>query len=199
MTKLVLIRHGMTGWNKQGRYCGHRDIDLSNQGRVQAKKLGKRLKAVEFDKIYCSDRRRALETGRIIFKGKKITKVKSLREINFGVFEGLKHNEIMKKYDGVYKKWLRNCYRYSIPDAEPMSVFKKRIESAMNKIVRSNPGKNVAVVCHGGVIGAFVSGILKSRNFWRHVPSAASMTVVEYKKRQPKIKKFNDIAHLRQR
>lgn len=199
MTKLVLIRHGITDWNKQGRYCGHRDIDLSSQGRAQVKKLGKRLKAVEFDKIYCSDRRRALETGRIIFKGKKITKVNGLREINFGVFEGLKHDEIMEKYGSAYKKWLKDCYRYNIPNAEPMSVFKKRVESTLNKIVHSNPGKNVAVVCHGGVIGACVSGILKSRNFWRHVPSAASMTVVEYKKGQPRLKKFNDIAHLRPR
>ncbi|MDD5044802.1 MAG: histidine phosphatase family protein [Candidatus Omnitrophica bacterium] len=195
-TELILIRHGITNWNKARRYCGCKDVPLSSEGRAQAVKLHRKLKDVCFDRIYSSDRKRALETCRIIFGRVRIAKVKGLREINFGVFEGLRHTEIMKKYGPVYKKWLSDPYQHHIPRAEKMADFKKRIYVSFAKIARANPDKTVAVVCHGGVIGVFVGGIYRSKDFWRYVPGATSVTVVKYKNRTPRIMKFNDIAHL---
>ena len=197
ITKLILIRHGITEWNKQKRYCGDKNISLSSQGRLQAIKLRNRFKKVNFDKIYCSDKRRALQTRAIVFRRAAFTKVSDLREIHFGVLEGLKYDEIMKKYAQVYKKWLKDPFKIRIPEAESMQAFKKRVLRAMKKITHFNQGKTIAVVCHGGVIGIFISSILKSRNFWSYVPSAASVTIVEYKGNKFKIKKFNDITHLR--
>ncbi|MFA4889716.1 MAG: histidine phosphatase family protein [Candidatus Omnitrophota bacterium] len=210
-TKLILIRHGITEWNKEGRYCGYKDVNLSSQGKAQVIKLRKSLKKINFDRIYCSDRKRALQTRTILFGsgfGKRkpnhglaaksdFIKVKGLREINFGVFEGLKHNEIVEKYPEVYKEWLIDPYKGRIPNAESMQVFKKRVQGAINKILHFNRGKTIAVVCHGGVIGIFVSSILKSRDFWSYVPSAASVTIVEYRNNKLKINKFNDKTHLR--
>ncbi|MFA4854563.1 MAG: histidine phosphatase family protein [Candidatus Omnitrophota bacterium] len=210
-TKLILIRHGITEWNKEGRYCGYKDVSLSSQGKAQVIKLRKSLKKISFDRIYCSDRKRALQTRTILFGsgfGKRkpnhgllarsdFTKVKGLREINFGVFEGLKHNEIVEKYPEVYKEWLFDPYKGRIPNAESMQVFKKRVQGAINKILHFNRGKTIAVICHGGVIGIFVSSILKSMNFWSYVPSAASVTIVEYRNNKFKINKFNDKTHLR--
>jgi len=180
MTRVILIRHGITEWNRRARYCGSRDIGLSKEGRRQARKLGVRLRAAEFDEVYCSDRRRAMQTGRIIFGRRKMVKMRGLREIDFGMFEGLRHNELMKKHPGMYGRWLKDPYRHPIPKAEPVKRFKARIERAVRRIVRSNPGKEVAVVCHGGVIGILVSAIRKERDLWRYIPSAASITVVEY-------------------
>ncbi len=145
-------------------------------------KLGKSLKNISFDKIYCSDRKRALQTREILFGKSDFIKVKGLREINFGVLEGLKHDCIMKKYSKVYEEWLTDPYKGRIPKAEAMQVFKKRVMSSIKEILRLNRGKTIAVVCHGGVIGMFVSSILKSRNFWGYVPPAASVTLVECKK-----------------
>ena len=196
-TELVFIRHGITDWNKEMRYCGHKDVSLSSEGRKQAVRLRKRFKTVRFDRIYSSDRKRALQTCRIVFGKAKITRVKGLREINFGVFEGLQHKEIMKKYGGIYKKWLLDPFKNRIPEAEPMTAFKKRVRSSIKKIISLNPGKNVAVVCHGGAIGVFIGTILENRNFLGHVPAAASITIVEYKEGVLKLKRFNDIKHLR--
>ncbi|MDP2910836.1 MAG: histidine phosphatase family protein [Candidatus Omnitrophota bacterium] len=195
-TQLVLIRHGITEWNKKNRYCGYKDVSLSDEGKAQAKRLASGLKSFEFHRIYSSDRKRALQTGRIIFNGAKIIKVEALREINFGCLEGLTHEEIMKKHADVYKKWLKDPFKNRIPGAEPMAVFKKRVQLAIRKIAGINRGKTVAITCHGGVIGILVSGILKSKNFWRYVPSSASMTIVEYKKGAPVIKLFNNHPHL---
>jgi len=97
ITRLILIRHGMTDWNKEKKYCGRRDIPLSDEGKNQALKLSRKLKSVNFDGVYSSDKKRAIQTARIIFKGLRITKIKGLKELDFGVFEGLTHEEIMKK------------------------------------------------------------------------------------------------------
>ncbi len=211
-TKLVFIRHGITAWNKQKRYCGSKDIGLSNQGKAQIVKLRKSFslenhKKISFDRIYCSDRKRALQTCSILFgsgfgnrkpnhglaAGRDFIKVKGLREIDFGALEGLRHDEILEKYPQVYKEWLVDPYKGRIPEAEPMRVFKKRVQGAIKKILQANRGKTIAIVCHGGVIGIFVSSILKSRNFWSFVPSAASVTVVEHKNNKLSIKQFNQI------
>jgi len=196
-TKLILIRHGETLWNAQKRYCGSTDIGLSAKGKKQARRLKEKLNGMGIHKIYTSGRKRAIQTGRIILNGAKIIKVEALREINFGVLEGLTHEEIMKRYTDVYEKWLKDPFKNRIPGAEPMSAFKKRAHAAIKKIASISYGKTVAIACHGGVIGIFVSSILKSRNFWRYVPSAASITIVEYKEDRPMIKLFNDTAHLK--
>ena len=180
LTRLILIRHGITQWNIQRRYCGHRDIPLSRQGREQARKLRRLLKGIKVDRIYSSNKKRALESARIIFCKRKVTKVRALREINFGVLEGLHHEEIIKKYGKIYRDWIKNPYSNRIPKAEKMDEFKKRVNSAIKKTLRINPGKTIAIVCHGGVIGIFLSSILKSRNFWRYVPSAGTITIVNY-------------------
>lgn len=197
MTRLFLIRHGVTEWNREKRYCGHRDIGLSNEGKSQVKLLSNRLNAVRFDRVYCSNRKRAIQTARMLFKQARIIPDWGLREINFGVLEGLKHKEIMEKYEDTYKKWLKDSFKNSIPKAEPMNVFKKRVENALWSIIRFNSGKTIAVVCHGGVIGIFVNGILKNRNFWRCVPSPASVTIVEHEKGKARLKKLNDTTHLK--
>ena len=197
MMRLILIRHGVTEWNKDGRYCGSRDIGLSREGRSQAELLSASFSAGRFDKIYCSDRKRATQTARILFKKAKIIQNRGLREIDFGALEGLRHEEIVVKYSSAYKKWLKDPFVNNIPRAEPMNGFKKRVEGALSKIVRSNSGKTVAVVCHGGVIGIFLNGILKNRGFWRCVPLPASVTVAEYENGKLRLKKFNDTAHLK--
>lgn len=196
-TKLILIRHGITEWNKQRRYCGCKDIGLSKTGKAQALKLRKSIRNLTFDRIYCSNRKRALQTGSIAFGRNRFSRVSGLREINFGVFEGLRHDEIMKKYSGLYKEWLSDPYKVRIPKAEPMQIFKQRVVNTIKKIVRINPGKTIAAVCHGGVIGVFLSDIAgKDKNFWSYVPSSASMTIVEYKNNKFKLNKFNDKKHL---
>ncbi len=197
MTRLVLMRHGVTEWNREKRYCGRRDIVLSSEGKSQVKLLSNRLNAVRFDKVYCSHRKRAMQTARILFRQTRIIPNRGLREINFGVLEGLKHEEIMEKYADTYKKWLKDQFKNNIPKAEPMNVFKKRVKNAIWNITRCNSGKTIAVVCHGGVIGILLKEILKSKNFWRCIPSPASITTVEYKEGRPILKKFNDTVHLK--
>ncbi|MBM3246096.1 MAG: histidine phosphatase family protein [Candidatus Omnitrophica bacterium] len=195
-TKLILIRHGATEWNLKRRYCGMADIKLSDKGKRQAMFLAKRLRKEKIDKIYASDRRRARETARIIFKGRDIEEVPALREISFGSFEGLTYAQIMRKNPEIYRRWLKNPFSVTIPGGESLSYLKKRTAKAFKKIISNNPDKRVAVVCHGGVISIFMNQILKTKKFWEQIPSPASVNILEYKNNKPRILAFNDTAHL---
>jgi broad specificity phosphatase PhoE len=175
-TDLILIRHGATRWNRQKRYCGFRDISLSPQGKKQVKQLCAQMSGIKASAVYCSDRTRAIETARIIFKRKKLRKIKDLREMNFGVFEGLTYAQAREKYPRIYGRWLNDPFSIALPKGEHLNNFKQRVVKALAKIIRDNKDTSIAVVCHGGTIGIFISHILDKKEFWKHIPKPASLT-----------------------
>lgn len=195
-TRLLIIRHGQTKWNLKKRYCGSEDLGLNSCGRKQASRLSRALKQKCVNKIYASNKMRALQTAKIVFKGCKIEKIPDLREMHFGVFEGLTYGEILQKHPVVYKRWLKNPYAVTIPRGESLRDFKKRVLAAFKKIIRLNKGKTVAIVCHGGTISVFLNHILKSRKFWEQIPKSASLSIVEHENNKTKIKLFSDTRHL---
>lgn len=196
LTRLILIRHGSTEWNVKQRYCGFVDLSLNDKGRLQAKRLYNRLKKEIVHKVYSSDRKRALETARIAFKGCEIEIVPDLREIHFGIFEGLTYKQIMKKFPVIYAKWINDPFRIVIPSGESLSILRKRVVKALKRIILKHPGQTIAVVCHGGSISAFINHILKLKDFWGHIPQSASITIVDLKNNKFKINPYNDVSHL---
>ena len=94
--EIYIVRHGETLWNKSKRLQGNRNIDLSEVGRNEARERGKQLENVDFDVIYSSPLNRAYETACII-KGERnipIIKDDRLREINFGINEGMQADQL---------------------------------------------------------------------------------------------------------
>ena len=196
-TKLILIRHGQTEWNLKKRYSGFLDVGLNKTGKIQAKRLIGIFKEEKIDKVYTSDRKRAIQTARIIFKKARIEKIPDLREVHFGVFEGLTYKEIMAKYPVIYKKWLKDPFSVRPPKGEHIQDFKKRIVTALHRIVKLNKNKTVAVFTHGGAISIYMGHLLKSGKFWEQIPQSASVSILEFKGKKPKIKLFNGVSHLK--
>jgi len=196
VTKLILIRHGETLWNAQKRYCGSTDIGINAKGKKQARSLRERLSVMDIHKIYTSGGKRAVQTAQIAFKGAKIDNIPDLKEIHFGIFEGLTYREIMKKYPNIYNAWLKKPLHVTIPESESLDSFRKRVTKALKKIIAVNKNKTIAVVCHGGSISVFVTAILKTDNFWKYIPRSASISIVEHNNGRLKIKALNDITHL---
>jgi len=115
-TKLILIRHGQTDWNAKKIYCGHQDIGLNAFGRKQASRLRSSLENETIHKIYSSNKKRAIQSARIIFKKAKIRRLAELREMHFGVFEGKNYRQILKKYPDIYCQWLKDPFSATIPE-----------------------------------------------------------------------------------
>ena len=123
MHKLVLIRHGESQWNKENRFTGWKDVDLSHKGREEAKAAGQLLKAegFTFDEAFTSVLKRAVRTLWIILDEMNLmwipeTKSWLLNERHYGALQGLNKAETAARYgDEQVKVWRRS---YDIPPPE---------------------------------------------------------------------------------
>ena len=158
---LVLVRHGETGWNREGRFQGHTDIALSDLGRAQARALRTRLEAAHphlFDDaqtaILTSDLRRAHETAQIAFSapGRTLHVRRELREFCYGVFEGLTRREIDERFPGVMAAWLAGDPAYAVVGGESRAQVHARAHGAIRAFLAQSPHRHVVIVAHGGVM-----------------------------------------------
>lgn len=181
--RLYLIRHGETQLNKEFKFIGVTDAALSKKGLDQARAVADRLKGEKVKAIYSSDLIRAKQTADIISLACEvpINLTSSLREIDFGYWEGLSYDEIDARYPDEFRAWQKDPVGIQIPGGEPWESFEKRVLDVVNSIVKIEKEGNVAVVSHGGPIKLLVSyykrgdiGLL--RDFW---PSPGSLNIVE--------------------
>ena len=160
-TRLLLIRHGETNWNKMGRFQGTIDIELTEEGKNQAILLSKRLKN-KFDYIYTSPLKRARETAEILTdsSNKDLNIVENMKEINFGSWEGLTIKEIREKYNDEFNKWKIDAQEGKIVGGEfSLKNASIRGTKCILDIVNKHRGQTIAVVAHGGIIKASLIGL----------------------------------------
>lgn len=193
-TRLILIRHGQTDWSFQKRYCGFTDEDLNEQGKKQARKLAEKLSAERIRRVYASDMKRALRFALIALKDTPVEKLAELREMNFGIFEGLTHREIMTKCPDVYKKWLNNPVEITIPKGESLNSLATRTRKALAKILSINNNETVAVFTHAGPIKVILCDILKLdlEKIWQLKQDLACLNIIEFDKGNSKVCLLND-------
>ena len=161
-TELILIRHGETEWNKQQRMQGHLNSNLSKLGQSQINSLGKWMKNIPFDHIYCSDSPRARFTAEAItqFSGNDLKIDKRLREKNLGVFEGLTSEEAMKLYPEVFRLFKTAGSQYVIDEGESTQQLLDRALEAIEVIRHRHHQKRVLLITHGGVVRVLIKRTL---------------------------------------
>lgn len=195
-TRLILIRHGETDWSREKRYCGVTDVDVNPKGIVQAQGLCRKLCKEKVDRVYSSDSVRALNFAKVTFKSSFIIQMSELREMDFGIFEGMAYEEIMKKYPDIYTRWIDDPFSVNVPEGEGLMDFKKRIEDILTRIISLNKDRTAAIVTHGGPIRIIIGNMLNSKNIWTINPDLASLSIIEFKNNTGKIQLFNDRSYL---
>jgi len=154
--RLILIRHGETEWNREGRIQGyHADSPLTANGQVQARRLAERLANERVQALHSSDAGRARQTAAPIAAAValEILYDTALRERNYGIFEGRTYGEVERDYPEAYRKFRSRDPRYAPPDGETVLQFRDRIVSALEHVATRAGGECAAVVTHGGVLG----------------------------------------------
>jgi len=153
---LYVVRHGATDWNQSGRIQGHIDIPLNKTGRAQARLASIRLAAVCATALYSSDLLRAYETAQIIGQatGLQVVQKPGLREINFGVWQGLSSPQIRERDPDVYAARRANPYDVAPAGAETWRHFYDRAVRAVHEILAATEAQRVIVVTHSGVCTA---------------------------------------------
>ncbi len=200
-TKLIIVRHAETDWNKELKYQGQQDIVLNDTGKEQAVKLSNYLSDSNIDTIYSSNLKRAYSTAKKInkFHNLKIKQEKELREIDFGKWEGMTYSKIKAHYPEILKKWNQNPTLISPPAGEDLKRFKLRIVNVFAEIVEENREKNILVVTHGGAIKAYLTFILgiPLYNYWQFNISSTGISIINVYEEKYIIKSLNIIEHLK--
>lgn len=150
MTRLVLVRHGETDWNVEGRYQGQADPPLNAKGLAQAAQVAQELKGVGIDVIYSSPLKRAWQTAEIIARelGVPLYPEPRLMEIHQGDWQGRLRAEIAAKYPELFRRWLTEPWRVTPPGGESLQQVQRRVYEAVHEILRRHRGQTVALVTH---------------------------------------------------
>jgi broad specificity phosphatase PhoE len=159
--RLLLVRHAESTGNAKRVLQGELDFGLSNRGREQSALLADRLARVRIDAIFSSSMRRAVETAKIVAAelGIDITKRADLVERKMGRLAGLTGPEIRERFPE-YVQARREGRQHPIEGLEPDDALHQRVTTCLNAIISAHPGRCVAVVTHGGVIGTFTRSVL---------------------------------------
>jgi len=205
VTRIYLIRHGVTEWNKASKVQGSTDIELSADGIRQAELLAERLVCEDIDFVYSSSMKRAVMTASIATGHKKcgIIKSEKYHEINLGPWEGMTISDIREKYSEHFRAYKEDPANFKLPGAETFSELTKRTYSAIMEIVSEHKGKNILIVSHGITIKAAIIKILgiDIKNYTKFRIDNTSISIIDFPEdapEKPVIICLNDTNHLRE-
>jgi alpha-ribazole phosphatase len=179
MLEIILIRHGETDSNKNGKFTGSTDISINSKGAEQAGSLPVLLKDDTISSVYTSDLKRCKETAKFI-KCDKVSHTGKLREMDFGHWEGMSYKEIKEKYPEEIEKWENDWSTFGIPEGESFADMSRRVLEEFDKIVKLHNSSNdkIAIVTHGGcirtILGHYISGSIK--DCWKFQIENAAVT-----------------------
>jgi probable phosphoglycerate mutase len=153
-THVILIRHGQSQGNAEGRFGGHTDTPLSARGRKQAEATARALASEKFNAIYCSDLPRAIETANLLAKltGVPLETTDTLRERSVGVMEGLTFEEAAERFPEQYAALLRRDFEHVLLGGESYRQTLDRAARKLDEAIEKHNGGRIAVFTHTGVI-----------------------------------------------
>lgn len=197
MIKLILLRHGQTNWNKEGRYQGQIDTDLSPLGEEQASKLALALKSLKIDYFIASPLKRAYETAckSAKYHNLEVIKDERLLEINHGTWEGKLSSEID---EDLLRLWKSAPHLVKMPNGESLDDILARVKLAIDEYLAKYDGKTIAVFAHDAVNKVLISYVLglELSSFWNITQDNTCINVLELSKDFTKIISLNNTSHL---
>lgn len=204
MIRFILVRHGETASNKEGRFRGRLDVPLNENGIKQAEALADALKKIPMNAIYSSPLSRALDTAKIIGQGRGVPLIvdERITNISLGTWEGQLKSDIRKKFPNLYKLWLEDPEKLSFRGMESLKSVQKRSLELINYLIneyKTVQGATLCLVTHRAVLKPLIAGILDigSPYFWKIHMDTAAYSIIDYDEgRGFTLYQLNQTAHL---
>lgn len=151
-TTILLVRHGETDSNAEGRIQGQTNTPLNERGRAQAQALADELAGESIAAVYSSDLDRARETAEILAGRLDLPVVvdPALRERNFGSWEGRTVDELEARWPGAWARWREGDEGEG--DVEDHLALAARVRDAIHRLAAAHPGERILIVAHGGAM-----------------------------------------------
>ncbi|MEB3343274.1 histidine phosphatase family protein [Okeania sp.] len=182
--RLLLVRHGETNWNRDGKFQGQIDVPLNDNGRAQAGQAAEFLKDVHLDFAVSSSMLRPKETAEIILQDHPDVELKlydGLWEISHGLWEGKFESEIEDGFPGMLQQWKEFPATVQMPEGENLQQVWERAMVTWNEIVRSVSGVGI-VVAHDAINKAILCQLfgLEPEHFWNFKQGNGAVSVIDY-------------------
>ncbi len=202
MTRIVLVRHGQTVWNREARFRGRADVELDEFGLQQAQATGRYL-AARWPVVatYASPMRRARQTAEPIARAQGLGThpLEGLMDIDFGELQGISVDEVKQRYPALYQAWLEVPHTVHFPGGEGLDDVRKRVLGGLDEVVARHAGQAVALVSHTVVNRVLLCAVLGLGNehFWRLRQGTCAVNVFDVKEDGTFIiSLLNDTCHL---
>ena len=200
-TRVYLVRHGATELTAEDRFAGAIDVKLSDEGREQARLLGKRLAKDPIHVAYASPMVRTMDTAALIVAphGIPVTPVDGLREIAHGRWERKTRAEVEKEFPEEYARYETDPFSFAPTEGESGQQVTARALPALLKIVEEHPDERILIVSHKATIRLLLSSLLgfdprKYRD--RLDQSPCALNILDFKDVTcPRLTLFNDTSH----
>lgn len=162
-TKIYLVRHTRTIGNDERRLVGRTDYEVTQLGQEYINKLTEKLKNIKFDKVYSSTSGRAKKTIAPLAEqnGLNIIQDDNLCEMYFGIYDGMKWEEVNKINPEIDRLHIETNEIMNIPEQETTEQVAERMYKYIEKISKENFGKTILICSHGVAIEAFLRKITK--------------------------------------
>ena len=183
MTRLYLVRHGQTAWNKEQRFRGRADVPLDEVGLAECRALAQAYREQSFDALYASPLTRCRQTLEPLARLRQleIQTLEGLVDIDFGEWQGRPKNEIQAERPELFEQWMQTPAQVTFPGGESLAQVRERALAAVDRIHTEHPDGTVVACTHRVVCKVLVCGLLgiPDSRFWRIRQDATCVNLFE--------------------
>lgn len=175
LRRLVLVRHGETDGDSSVRFHGSSDVDLSEAGQAQMRRIAS-AHPEGADLVVASPLRRSWRSAAIAGGGRPVRIEADLREIHFGRWEGLRKEEIQARDPVLFEDWCGGSPGFEFPGGEAREAFRERVQRGLDRLLAAD-ARDALLVLHKGVIAVVVESLTGERLGTDELPVGGAVVV----------------------
>lgn len=201
MTRIYLVRHGTTEWNREEIFRGRAECALNETGLAEARTAAAYFQGVGIDFIYTSPLSRAAETARIIAQGRGVQVVSdpAFIDLDFGKWQGLPLREVRERYPDLYRLWRERPQDARFPGGEDLAEVRSRAWERLLEIILEHPEKTILIVSHRVTTKILICAALGLDNshFWQIKQDTTAINCLEHARGRFVLSLMNETCHLK--
>ncbi len=199
--QIILVRHGQTEWNREERFRGRIDLDLTSTGLRQAEATARQLTQFPVSALYASPLQRAMKTAESLARPfhLEVKPLENLIDMDFGNWQGLSMAEAEKGDPSLFRLWEEKPHLVTFPGGEGLAQVRERVEAALKSLLEEHKDQTVVLVSHKVVckVMELVFLGLDNSRFWQVEQDLCAINLFILNEERPTILRLNDTCHLR--
>jgi len=200
-TRIILIRHGQTAWNREEVFRGRAGVPLDDVGLQQAEAVAAALQEEPIALVVASPLSRAVQTARAVAQSHKLPVVNddAFTDIDFGQWQGVPAAQVQQQYPELYAAWLTRPHHVRFPGGEDLNTVAARAFAGLEALAECRVAETIALVAHRVVNKLLICRVLglDSSHFWQIKQDTACINRLSFGADGWVLECLNDTCHLR--